>query len=283
MAMLTRVHDDPAEFLTAAEPFFEADPFSANVIAVVAARVADGASSYDGDLLWAAVEDDAGRVIGVAMCTPPHPLFVSRMPADAAACLAKAFAADGREFPGVNGASDSTSAFAESWLSQTGRASAVARAMRMYRLGTLDYPTTVSGQVTIATAPSDAELVAGWFEEFHEEAMATAPREDWENLARRRIAGREVYLWCDAGKPVSLAAVSAPAAGVARVGPVYTPAEFRRNGYGAAVTAAATAGALKHGAEQVVLYTDLANPVSNSIYQAIGYRPEHDAEERSFL
>jgi hypothetical protein len=39
---------------------------------------------------------------------------------------------------------------------------------------------------------------------------------------------------------------------------------------------------LRAGADHVVLYTDLANPTSNSIYQAIGYRPDHDAEERDF-
>jgi predicted GNAT family acetyltransferase len=74
---------------------------------------------------------------------------------------------------------------------------------------------------------------------------------------------------------VSLAAVSPPAVGVARVGPAYTPAHWRRHGYGAAATAATSA-------DHVVLYTDLANPTSNSIYQAIGYRSDHDAEERIF-
>jgi predicted GNAT family acetyltransferase len=63
---------------------------------------------------------------------------------------------------------------------------------------------------------------------------------------------------------------------------VYTPSASRRRGYGAAVTAAASVAALAAGAEQVALYTDLANPTSNSVYQAIGYRPDHDAEERSF-
>ncbi|MBO0693079.1 MAG: hypothetical protein J2P58_09295, partial [Acidimicrobiaceae bacterium] len=57
----------------------------------------------------------------------------------------------------------------------------------------------------------------------------------------------------------------------------------RRRGYGAAVTARATGAALRSGAKHVVLYTDLANPTSNAIYQSIGYRPDHDAEERSFL
>jgi predicted GNAT family acetyltransferase len=70
--------------------------------------------------------------------------------------------------------------------------------------------------------------------------------------------------------------------GVSRVGPVYTPPGRRRKGYGAAVTAEATAAAINAGARHVVLYTDLANPTSNAIYQTIGYRADHDAQERTF-
>lgn len=33
----------------------------------------------------------------------------------------------------------------------------------------------------------------------------------------------------------------------------------------------------------MVLYTDLANATSNGIYRAIGFRPHHDGEERTFL
>jgi predicted GNAT family acetyltransferase len=64
--------------------------------------------------------------------------------------------------------------------------------------------------------------------------------------------------------------------GSARVGPVYTPPEHRGRGYGSAVTAAATRSILAEGAVPV-LFTDLANPTSNKIYRALGYRP---VEER---
>jgi predicted GNAT family acetyltransferase len=203
------------------------------------------------------------------------------MPVEAAVALADALADVGRTLPGVNGAASSTAAFAVAWAARTGQASTVVRAMRMYQLSELVRPSGVPGGAALAAAPADIALVAGWLAAFHDEAQANGPVEDWHGLAERRAVAGEVHLWHEGGAPVALAAVSA-AAGVARVGPVYTPPRQRRRGYGAAVTAEATAAALAGGAKQVALYTDLANPTSNSIYQAIGYRPDHDAEERSF-
>ncbi len=278
--MRTCLHHDAATFLSVAEPFFRADPFSANVIGVVTERLLVGSEPPGPNCLWAAVEDGTGHVCGLAMHTPPHPLFLSRMPRRAAITLADALADHGLEPAGVNGASESTTAFAETWTRRTGRRSTIVTAMRLYRLEQLISPTGVSGSAALAREPADVALVAGWLAAFHGEAIPLHPAEDWAAFAHRRVAAGQIHLWRDRGSPVSLAAVSAPAAGVARIGPVYTPASMRRNGYGAAVTAAATAAAIAAGAEHVVLYTDLANPTSNSIYRAIGYRPDHDAEER---
>jgi RimJ/RimL family protein N-acetyltransferase len=67
-----------------------------------------------------------------------------------------------------------------------------------------------------------------------------------------------------------------PAAGVSRIGPVYTPQAQRGRGYGWSVTAAAAQWAHHAGATDVVLFTDLANPVSNAIYRRIGFEPVAD-------
>jgi predicted GNAT family acetyltransferase len=69
---------------------------------------------------------------------------------------------------------------------------------------------------------------------------------------------------------------------MSRIGPVYTPPERRGHGYGSAVTAAASRWALDKRANHVLLFTDLANPVSNSIYQQIGYIPVADALDVRF-
>jgi GNAT superfamily N-acetyltransferase len=280
--MRARLHDGAAAFSAAADPFFRSDPFSANVAAVVAARVAATAPTGSEDRLWATVVDDQDKVRGVAMHTAPHRLFVSRMPPEAAAALVDTLADADRDLPGVNGACDSTAAFADAWSARTGQTSTVITAMRMYRLGQLRRPPSVPGGAAIAAAPDDVALVAEWAAAFHDEATRDAPVEDWSSVAERLIAAEQIHLWRDRGRPVSLAGVSPPAAGVARVAPVYTPAPERRHGYGTAVTVEATAAAIAAGAEHVVLYTDLSNPTSNSIYQSIGFRPDHDADERRF-
>jgi GNAT superfamily N-acetyltransferase len=280
--MRVNLYGDARSFLHGAEYFMRLDPFSANVIAVVAGGVTTGTQPGGDDDLWATVEDGEDRVLGVAMHTPPHALFLSRMPVEATVALAGALAAADRPLAGVNGAVGATRAFADAWRIRTGQASRVVTAMRMYRLGDLARPRGVAGRGVVAEAPRDVDLVANWLAAFHDEAQPQAPRADWRAVAERRVANGQVHLWHDVDRPVALAAVGAPAVGVARVGPVYTPPGERARGYGAAVTAEASAAAIDGGAQHVTLYTDLANPTSNSIYQAIGYRPDHDADERSF-
>ena len=127
-------------FLAAADPFFRSDPFSANVIAVVAERLAAGTQPDSHDHLWATVDDGDGEVLGVAMHTPPHALFVSRMPQEAAVALSSTLADASRDVRGVNGACDSTAAFSQAWAARTGQASTLVTAMRMYGLGELSRP-----------------------------------------------------------------------------------------------------------------------------------------------
>ena len=50
-----------------------------------------------------------------------------------------------------------------------------------------------------------------------------------------------------------------------------------------AATAAVSQAARDAGAQEVVLYTDLANPTSNALYQRLGYRPVEDRVVLSYL
>ena len=169
------------------------------------------------------------------------------------------------------------------WEARGGASPAVRRRTRMYVLGTLHPPEGVPGHGRLAEE-GDLDLLVQWFLAFFVDTANETHSPDIAELVRRRLADRQLWLWQDDDdEPASLAGVSPPAVGVARVGPVYTPPVRRGHGYGSAVTALATAASVDRGDANVVLYTDLSNPTSNAIYQAIGYAPDHDAEEREFV
>jgi predicted GNAT family acetyltransferase len=154
---------------------------------------------------------------------------------------------------------------------------------RLYRLGALKNPTGVDGAARLADNANTALLI-DWQCAFAGEAFGHEPD---PALARAALVtadanGDPHVLWTVDGRPVSLAGVRAPAAGVSRVGPVYTPPSQRGHGYGSAVTAAACRWATEAGARDVVLFTDLANPVSNSIYQRLGFEPVTDTVHLRF-
>ena len=88
-------------------------------------------------------------------------------------------------------------------------------------------------------------------------------------------------IWDDGG-PVSLAGYGGTTPSGSRIGPVYTPPEHRGRGYGSAVTAAVTRDRLAAGRRFCFLYTDLSNPTSNKIYEAIGYRRVCESLEIAF-
>jgi predicted GNAT family acetyltransferase len=56
------------------------------------------------------------------------------------------------------------------------------------------------------------------------------------------------------------------------VDPVYTPARLRGRGYAGAAMVEVSRAALAAGATEVVLFTNLANPTSNALYQRVGYQ-----------
>jgi predicted GNAT family acetyltransferase len=78
-----------------------------------------------------------------------------------------------------------------------------------------------------------------------------------------------------------MAGVTGPTPHGIRVGPVYTPPSDRGHGFASAVTAAASQAQLDQGRRFVFLFTDLTNPTSNKIYQAIGYEPVIDIDQWS--
>ena len=274
--------DDPERFAVRAVPFLAAERLSSTVIATQLDGVRRGLRTPGAEDRWFVVLE-GDRVVGAAMHTPPRPPFLPRLAPEVATFLAARLHELGRALDGAVGEAGATLAFAEEWVAHSGGSHRVAMSEQLYRLEHLREPDGVPGEATVAT-PGDVELVESWLGLFHDEATPTDPLAPGElaAVADRMVGSGRCVLWRLGREAVSLAVVSAAVAGVARVGPVFTPRPLRGHGYAAGATAAATALALEHGAADVVLYTDLANPTSNALYQRLGYRPHQDAAHRVF-
>jgi len=216
-----------------------------------------------------------GAVAAALLQTPPYPILLTVLPPGAAAALAAELAARGHHPPGVTAAPGPAGEFAAAWTERTGQASQVAMRMRLYELRELLPPDPLPPGQARTAVDADRGLLLAWLDAFHDEASPPGPRESQREVdSRLRFGG--LVIWEHAGAPVSLAGRTEPVGGLARIGPVYTPPELRGRGFGAAVTAAVTQAALDEGAEGVVLFTDLANPTSNTLYQRLGYQPVTD-------
>ncbi|MFE2917458.1 GNAT family N-acetyltransferase [Kitasatospora indigofera] len=272
------------EFRTQAGGFLAAHPAENTVLLSVADRLAtDGPAAYGEEPprfgWWRPGAD--GPVAGAYLQTPPYHPRLGLMPAVAAAALAGAFVAagdlgagPGRALDGVGGGKDAVREFAAAWCAATGRRSAVQVDERLHRLAELVPPSPAPPGLSRTARAAERELLIGWFEDFGAEVAVdfhTSP-----DAVDRRIADGTLHVWEDGGRPVAVAGRSPVVAGMSRIGPVFTPPGLRGRGYAGAVTAAASAYALAQGAAEVLLYTDLANPTSNSIYRRLGYRPVED-------
>ncbi|PKV89836.1 GNAT family N-acetyltransferase [Streptomyces sp. TLI_146] len=262
--MTWHLTDDVAAFRAAAGPFLAADPARNTVLLTVAEGAREGHWPGARFGWWTG----SGSAVGGAyLQTPGMPPVLGTMPDGAAQELAGALR--GEALVGVNGATATARAFGEAWGPYQ-----VDRQERLFRLAELADPAPVVGRARLATE-ADLPVVTAWMTAFLEE-VALPPGLGAAAAAARRTAAGQLVLWETDEGPVSLAASSAVLAGQSRIGPVYTPPALRGRGFAAVATAAATRLALEWGAEQVVLFTDLANATSNALYQRLGYRQVQD-------
>jgi predicted GNAT family acetyltransferase len=133
-----------------------------------------------------------------------------------------------------------------------------------------------SGQLRVAEE-ADRPIIAQWARAFRSGADPHNPADPDED-ARRRINGRSVFV-SDDGRPVSMAAWGGRTGRGVRVNFVYTPPEHRGRGVASACVADLTQHLLTEGHAFCCLFTDLANPTSNRIYQRIGYQPVCDMSD----
>lgn len=263
--------NDVADFAAQVLPALHQDQVRHTVILSVIDGIQRG--TYEDYRLGCVVSN--GDVMGVAVWTPPHSAFVSVASPDVAQVVVDGI----RDWdpPGVVGLTPDidhvVARLDDSALTKLG-------GRRLFRLDELIPPAPAKGKARYATY-DDVELIAQWLGEFADSIDEGDHSIDRRPLARARVERGRVALWERDGEVVSMVGRTEFLADTARIAPVYTPEELRGNGYASNLVARVSAD-IQQAGKTPLLFTELSNPTSNKIYQAIGYRPVGDSYEARF-
>ena len=268
--MDVRVLDDAGAFLAAAGSLLIADEARHNLPLGIAETARTDPGRHGAFRGW--VVSAGGQPSAAALRTPPYNLILAR-PAGTAELETLATAIED-DLPGLVGAQPEAGEFAELWSARHPVTVHVQRRMGVYALERLLPVPPAPGASRPAEADDQAVLLR-WVQEFGAEVLEEGDpgRDEAERSVVHRIGAADAgfLLWEDDGEPVSLAGWGGRTPNGIRIGPVYTPPALRGRGYATALVADLSARQLAAGRRFCFLFTDLANPTSNAIYERIGY------------
>jgi uncharacterized protein len=289
---VTRI-DDPQTFLERAGSYLETHEAANSLPFGISDTLIRSPEYFPTHYLALVQQDD--RILLVSLMTPPNNLILAYIP-DAEALgerldqaldlLARDVHTSYPELPGVMGQTGVAERFARRWQALSGQPYDVRFRERALRLSAVRPISPPHGALVRAT-PADRDLLVRWTLDFAFEALGDGDLAEAERTVDARLGQddpqtRGLCLWVD-GAPVALAGYTGPTPHGIRVGPVYTPPERRGKGYASALVAQMSQLLLDGGRSFCFLFTDLANPTANHIYEEIGYESVVDMDVYRFL
>lgn len=229
----------------------------------------------DGNVMLT-VKDDAGRVLLAADRTPPHPLVMylrgNRRDEQTVAFFARSLADNGVDIDFVFAQSELAQSFIRHYGAVSGKRFEAAQRLALSVTDAASKPGSLaSGRLRLATE-ADLYFLPHWFADFTVAcSIGGYDLKAGLDSAKRLVAEGQLYLWED-GVPVSMAASHRRVTGCRFIGYVYTPPQLRAKGYASACVYTLTKALLTGEYPRCALYVDCSNPISNGIYERIGYR-----------
>lgn len=272
----------PGEFLSRAGRVLSQDEARYGLILGILRRLIENPNIFGASEPWFCMIEGGEKVCALALRTPPFNLLLAHFssePTDISRLLVESISEKDAVIPGVMGDKDLTERFAEIWCRERGVTVQGKMSERLYKLVKINDVPLRKGRFRQATE-ADAELVKAWTEAFNINTFGENMKQPETDMAPY-IANSNIFLWED-GQPVSMAAKLRPTDNGMSVGYVYTSPEFRRRGYATSCVAGVCRNILQSGCRFCMLYADLANPTSNSIYIKIGFKPVCDSVMYAF-
>ena len=204
----------------------------------------------------------------LAVWTPGRPVLLGGMTEDSAKRLAESLIDE--PIIGVSGYQPAATSFVKTWtLKHSSQKMEIDKTLIFHDLPEVFAARPCRGHAQRAT-PADLDIVEAWLAAFIEEIDEGGPPLSRAALLTR-IERQTLWLWTVDGRPTALAGQSWIGSYASRIGPVYTPPEERGKGYASGLVHHLAQRGFSKG--RCTLFTDAANPTSNKIYQALGFRP----------
>ena len=278
-------HNQASELISLSGAYLEQNESENNLPIGLAYRLAEDPHYYgpESPLLLSMLEQ--GKVVGVAVRTPPKRIILSRIETKTQPAVKHLVCHLRRidtQIPGVVGPAAEAQAFCDCWIEgMEGISASIDTRMRVFEARSVTNLPFSPGKLRFAR-PNDHPLMAKWIAALSEAVGESISFDGAKSRAEKLITDQQLYIWDNKG-PVSIAGVSRPMKNGVTIGLVYTPPEHRNNGYATSSVLLLTKKLLSDGYSFCSLYTDLSNPTSNNIYTKIGYVPIADALAFDFV
>ncbi len=178
-------------------------------------------------------------------------------------------------YPGIVGEKNICLAYQKAYENHTKKAMNVGMNQRIYYCKKVVQVSNVEGNFRVATE-DDFSVLIDWVYDFIVRIEGEKSAKDSEEVLHHILGEKRLFVLEKDGELLTMCARSRPLNKSETVALVYTPVPLRNHGYASKAVEQLTRLLLEER-EMATLYTDLANPTSNSIYQKIGYVPYCDS------
>jgi len=232
---------------------------------------------------------DNSEIVLVSIRTPPYNQIISLTSnLKSIPVLVDLLIRNNHEISGILGFKKGAQVFNERWKVKKGKKSVLYMNERSYQLKEVNRDIQ-DRHLFESASEEDKELLISWGKEFIKEIHVNAPHEQilrniqrMEVIIPKSIQRKDVFVLKASGTIVSIARTSRGTPNGQAITLVYTPPHFRYQGYATELVAKLCNLVLKSGKKFCYLFTDLANPTSNSVYMKIGFQPVIDVDEYRF-
>lgn len=266
-------HDNVQDFLINNEELLLKKESFHNLILGLAYSIRDKTIEPTGPLYYSIIDKNNIVIAAALRSHSDRPFIVTEMPPTAVDLLIKDLSESKMNLKAVVGEEVTTTYFKDAWTRLNQLNFKVNIHLGVYECFEVIFPKLIPGELTEANI-KHKEILMDYMTGFQRDCFPEVIPDDeyTKKLMERHLNNKSAFLLLSPDKKiVSMAANTRSTINGGTISLVYTPPHLRGKGLASCTVALLAHKIMKDGKKFANLFTDLANPTSNSIYQKVGF------------